>query len=90
MRIATNIVVAVSILSSSGCLLGDRAADRSLRLHQYMLSGATGPFIVDTSQLPANSVKFTHDEDHWGNPVDAIDVSGTVPFRVVLIPTTKP
>ncbi len=81
--------VLIAVPFVGGCL-GDAAADRTLRIHQLQSDGCQGRFEVDTSKLPADSVKVTKSTDHWGSPVDTYDVEIEVPFRVVLIPTTRP
>jgi len=70
---------------ASGCFPGDRAADRSLSVHQYMQSGNVGPFIVDTSAMPVDAVRTTHD----GSDI-SLEIQGKYPVKIMIVPASQP
>jgi hypothetical protein len=74
------------VLSAGGCL-GDRAADRTLTIHQMQSTGAyTGQFQIDTSQLPADAIAKRVDSGGEGVPVTSLTIDQRYPVRVVLVP----
>jgi hypothetical protein len=71
---------------ASGCFPGVRAADRSLSVHQYMQSGNNvAPFIVDTSAMPVDAVRTTHD----GSDI-SLEIQGKYPVKIMIVPASQP
>jgi hypothetical protein len=88
-NLVTMVVSAASLLAG-GCF-GDRVAYRNLFVSQYKSSqGYSGPFIVDTSQIPADMVERTESVDQYGNPVTSLTIRPSCPVKVVLLPATRP
>ena len=73
-----------------GCL-GDRAADRTLTIHQLQ-STATyqGQFQIDTSQLPPGAITRRIDKGGQGVPVTVLTIDQRYPIRIVLVPVKQP
>jgi hypothetical protein len=84
--------IAVVLLFSSGCIFGDRAADRSLTVHQYQsIGGDSGPFLIDVSQLPPDVIQERADgHDQWGNPTTSLQIRRDYPVKIMLVPATGP
>jgi hypothetical protein len=81
----------ILLMFTSGCFLGDRAADRTVELRQVQGSSSyMGPFLVDASRLPADAVQRVDGVDHWGNPVTSLTISEKYPVQIVLMPATQP
>jgi hypothetical protein len=89
-RTSTLVATAAVALSLSGCL-GNRAADRTLEIHQIQsFDTYTGQFQIDTSQLPLEAVKTEVKNDSQGTPVTLLTIDQKYPIRVVFVPATKP
>jgi hypothetical protein len=89
-RAAICLVTIVLALSASSCI-GDRAADRTLRIYQMQSTGTySGQFQVDTSQLPPDAIKTRVDDGSQGSPVTTLTIDYRYPIRVVLVPAKQP
>ncbi len=73
-----------------GCHLGDRAADRTLTIHQLQTTDSPGgQFQIDTSQLPSNAIVSRSDSGSVGAPVTSLEIDQKYRIRVVLVPDNK-
>ncbi|MCC6126258.1 MAG: hypothetical protein IT426_14970 [Pirellulales bacterium] len=88
-RTLMHFLAAVIALSLGGCL-GDRAADRTLEIHQIQSTSTyDGPFEIDVSQLPPGAVKTKVNSGGAGTPVTSLTIDQECSFRVVLVPITQ-
>lgn len=75
-------------LSMAGCI-GDRAADRTLTIHQMQSTDTySGQFQIDASQLPPGAIKTRVDTGSQGVPVTTLTIDQRYPIRIVLVPAT--
>ena len=75
--------IAVSVV---GCL-GDRAADRTLKIYQLQSTDTySGQFQIDVSQLPPDAITKRADSGGEGIPVTSLTIDQEYPIRVVLMP----
>ncbi len=80
---------ALVVLSLAGCL-GDRAADRTLEIHQLQSTTTyPGPFEIDLSQLPKGAVESNQTSGGSGTPVTSVTINQECPIRIVLVPIEK-
>lgn len=88
-RLLASIVVAIVAFLLGGCR-GDRAADRTLEIHQLQtIDGYSGQFKIDTSQLPPGAIKSREDSGGQGMPVTKLTINQDCPIRIVLVPDTE-
>jgi hypothetical protein len=91
MRTLICLAIAILALFLGGCGLGDRAADRTLQIHQIQTTDTyLGRFEIDTSQLPAGAIKTQVESGGDGCPVTILTINQDCPIKVVLVPITKP
>ncbi len=77
---------ALLVAASAGCL-GDRAADRTLTIHQMQTTDtASGQFQIDTTQLPADAIDNRDDHGGEGAPVTSLEINQKYRIRVLLVP----
>jgi hypothetical protein len=90
-RLFAMVAPAVLLLLPGGCFLGDPAATRTIEIKQFQSTQSySGPFEIDTDQLPLGSVRLTQEKDHWGSPVTKVTIDMHHSVRIVLIPATQP
>jgi hypothetical protein len=71
---------------SVGCI-GDRAAERTITIHQLQSTGSyPGQFQIDTSQLPSDALRQRENRGSDGAPVSTLEIDERYPIRVVLVP----
>jgi hypothetical protein len=73
------------LIAISGCFFGDRAADRTLSVHQYMQSRNVGPFIVDSSSMPVDAVRTIRDGSDT-----SLEIQGKYPVKIMIVPASQP
>ncbi len=84
------LAIAVFALSMGGCL-GDRAADRTLEIHQIQSTDTyTGQFQIDASQVPPDAIETRVDSGSQGAPVTSLTINSRYAVRVLLVPATQP
>jgi hypothetical protein len=75
--------------TTAGCL-GDRAADRTLTIHQVQSTDTdTGQFKIDTSQLPSDAVISRSIRGGEGRPVTSLEIDQKYDIRVMLVPVKE-
>jgi hypothetical protein len=80
------VAIGAVALSFGGCL-GDRAADRTLRIHQLQSTDRyTGQFQIDASQLPPNAITKRVDSGSDGAPITSLTINQKYPIRILLVP----
>jgi hypothetical protein len=80
------LLIAATVL---GCL-GDRAADRTLTIHQLQSTDLPiGQFQIDTSQLPSEAIKSRSDRGSEGAPVTSLEIDQKYRVRIVLVPENE-
>jgi hypothetical protein len=85
------LATALVALSMGGCFQGDRAADRTLKIHQIQSTDTyIGQFQIDTSQLPPGAIATRVDSGSQGDPVSSLTIDSRYPIRVVLVPAKQP
>ncbi len=83
------LATAVVALSLGGCI-GDRAADRTLTIHQMQATGTyIGQFQIDVSQLPPDAIEGRIDSGQQGDPLTKLTINYRYPIRIVLVPATE-
>jgi hypothetical protein len=88
-RSSIGIAIAVVALSMSGCI-GDRAADRTLEIHQVQSTNSyTGQFRIDMSQIPPDAIKTEVKNNNSGSPVTSLTIDSEYPIRILIVPATK-
>jgi hypothetical protein len=87
-RSPTCLSVALVAVTLGGCLR-DRAADRTLTIHQMQTTDTyIGQFQIDASRLPADAIKSRVDSGGQGVPVSRLSIDQRYPIRIVLVPAT--
>ena len=84
-------IVAI-VLSTAGCFLGDRAADRTLEIYQIQdMQIYGGAFQIDVSRLPPDAIESRVDRGGDDAPVTSLVIRQDYPVRIMLVPaTTQP
>jgi hypothetical protein len=90
-RTPIRLVTAVVALSMGGCYLGSRAADRTLKIHQFQSTNTyIGQFEIDASQLPRDAIETRVDSGSQGTPVTSLTIDSRYAVRVLLVPAKQP
>jgi hypothetical protein len=80
---------AAMLALSFGCCLADRAAERTVEIHQLQTMSNTGQFEIDVSQLPADAIQSQTTTGGAGAPVTSLTIDSKYRIRVVLVPVKE-